>query len=225
MASRAEASTPSAVCVIDGKTFTRVGSSDDDMDSIDASLKALSLPKLSTHLAVSQSVDAPLFLVYKNTNRNVVLLSMSESQSVHLSWLCDVHVSRKDDGDRAVTYTTAPVSAAERMVGFRIEERDRTPTRVTFTLAAFDDRDLVAINMPTRTPSGLDSGMSAWRAGVTFDGEPYWIHYMYLYREHKHMIGFSVVEDMNGDIFVIESPIDASIRSSFAALSINGPRK
>jgi len=205
--------------VVDGKTFSHVGRADADIDRVDAWLRAHNLPKLSTHLSVAQTVDRPLLLCYKNTNRNVLAITMDESDRVQLGWLQDCRIATQPDGERAVTYKRTPIAATDRLAGARVEERARAEARVTFGIAALPDDELVAVKMPTRTPVGIDAGIEEWRCGFSVSGTPYWAYYLYLEIARGNIVAYMLVEDQDGDIFVAEWPVEQSLQSAFFSRS------
>jgi len=200
--------------VVDGKTFSHVGTPDTDVAHVDTWLKEHNLPKLSTHLAVTQTIESPLFLVYKNTNRNVLCANMTPENEVRLQWLRDTHVKTHDDGEKEVTYEAAEPTSRDRTVGCRIDMADSNESRKTFTLGALPNHDLVAIKMPLRTPTGLDSGLEEWRCGATVGGVPYWIFYVYLVIKRSAVTAYMLVEDQDGNIFVVEGRSDVNISST-----------
>jgi len=203
--------------VADGKTFVRVGTSESDVESVDAWLRARNLPKLSTHLSIAHSLDQPLMLMYKSSDRNVLSVCMDERDRVKLRWLNDCRVRAQPDGERQVTYSTERVSPADKLAGCRVRELSRTSSRVTFGLVALRDQEVVAIKMPTRTPSGLDAGLEEWRCGVSVGGVPYWVYYAYLSLSAAGNVGYLLVEDQDGVLYVAETAMPTTLAGSLAA--------
>lgn len=214
----------------DGKRFTHVGTAESSVEELDAWLRAHNLPKLSTTMCVNQTLERPLFLVWRSDSRHAMAVSVSGDGSGHreqiqLNWLKDCRVRRTSDGELAVSYTPAPVTDVERAGGVEVDVRERAENRIAFGLRAVGEaEEVTAVRMPLLTPRGLDSGLTQWRAGVEADGIPYWLQYMYVVMESADsssssscVRGFMLLETQDGDFFVAEGEVDLPFAARLAA--------
>lgn len=216
----------------EGKTFSVVGVSNDDIRVIDTWLKSHNLPKLGTHLSIMETLsNNALMVVYKSTDRDALVLEMTgdggdggeggeggEGSVPQLTWLRNCHVKKMEDGERKVTYERGEVTARDRARGCAIEERGRTSDGiVTIGFSAMPEDNITAMRMKIRTPLGIDSGMYKWKCGINVADTMYWVHYLYLELAPTGIVAYMLVEDMQGNIVIAEAPVEPSIVTAFSA--------
>lgn len=150
-----------------------IGTNDTTVVEIDEWLCSRNLPKLSTHMTLTKAIANTLFIVYKSTNTNALIVSKSDH--ITLNWLMHVHV----DVNGEYVYSIEQPSFSDIQLGCRVNAGEDGE----FALECYDSK-LHAIET-------LDEG---WRTTCCIaDDTSVFLHYLYM--DVRQKMAYALVED------------------------------